>query len=61
MREQSPAVNIPVSVISIGPVNKRDVMAASVALERKQKEYACILAFDVKVSDPLLSTSDITS
>ena len=48
---KSPAVNIPVSVISIGPVNKRDVMAASVALERKQKEFACILAFDVKVTD----------
>ena len=48
---QSPAVNIPVSAISIGPVNKRDVMAASVALERKQKEFACILAFDVKVTE----------
>jgi len=47
---KSPAVNIPVSNISIGPVNKRDVMAASVAHERKQKEFACILAFDVKVT-----------
>ncbi|KAI3922263.1 hypothetical protein MKX01_005952 [Papaver californicum] len=46
---KSPAVNIPVSGISIGPVHKRDVMRASVMLERK-KEYATILAFDVKVT-----------
>ncbi|RWR91328.1 Elongation factor [Cinnamomum micranthum f. kanehirae] len=46
---KSPAVNIPVSGISIGPVHKRDVMRASVMLERK-KEYAAILAFDVKVT-----------
>jgi len=39
---------IPVSGIRIGPVHKRDVMRASVMLEHK-KEYACILAFDVKV------------
>ena len=42
-------VRIPVSGINIGPVHKRDVMAASVMLERKHKEYAVILAFDVKV------------
>lgn len=42
-------VGIPVSGINIGPVHKRDVMGASVMLERKRKEYACILAFDVKV------------
>uniref|UniRef100_A0A1D1XVZ2 Eukaryotic translation initiation factor 5B n=1 Tax=Anthurium amnicola TaxID=1678845 RepID=A0A1D1XVZ2_9ARAE len=46
---KSPAVNIPVSGISIGPVHKKDVMKASVMLERK-KEYATILAFDVKVT-----------
>ncbi|KAJ4963407.1 hypothetical protein NE237_023346 [Protea cynaroides] len=46
---KSPAVNIPVSGISIGPVHKRDVMKASVMLEKK-KEYATILAFDVKVT-----------
>ncbi|MCL7043826.1 hypothetical protein MKW94_024179 [Papaver nudicaule] len=46
---KSPAVNIPVSGISIGPVHKKDVMRASVMLERK-KEYATILAFDVKVT-----------
>eukprot|EP01018_Ginkgo_biloba_P018760 Gb_28583 [translate_table: standard] len=47
---KSPAVNIPVSGISIGPVHKKDVMRASVMLERKNKEYATILAFDVKVT-----------
>ncbi|KAL4194703.1 hypothetical protein AMTRI_Chr05g60790 [Amborella trichopoda] len=47
---KSPAVNIPVSGISIGPVHKKDVMRASVMLERKKKEYATILAFDVKVT-----------
>lgn len=47
---KSPAVKIPVSGIGIGPVHKRDVMRASVMLERKRKEFATILAFDVKVS-----------
>ncbi|KAI5079715.1 hypothetical protein GOP47_0005194 [Adiantum capillus-veneris] len=47
---KSPAVKIPVSGINIGPVHKRDVMRASVMLERKKKEYATILAFDVKVT-----------
>ncbi|KAG0490749.1 hypothetical protein HPP92_007612 [Vanilla planifolia] len=45
---KSPAVNIPFSDFSIGPVHKKDVMKASVMLERR-KEYATILAFDVKV------------
>ncbi|KAH0664178.1 hypothetical protein KY284_029109 [Solanum tuberosum] len=42
-------VRIPVSGIGIGPVHKKDVMKASVMLEKK-KEYATILAFDVKVT-----------
>lgn len=46
---KSPAVSIPVSGISIGPVHKKDVMKASVMLE-KNKEYGTILAFDVKVT-----------
>ncbi|KAL0009177.1 hypothetical protein SO802_010679 [Lithocarpus litseifolius] len=46
---KSPAVKIPVSGIGIGPVHKKDVMKASVMLE-KRKEYAVILAFDVKVT-----------
>lgn len=39
---------IPVANISIGPVDKRDVMQAGVMLE-KAKEYAVMLCFDVKV------------
>ncbi|TMW60001.1 hypothetical protein Poli38472_000043 [Pythium oligandrum] len=39
---------IPVACVNIGPVHKKDVMRASVQLEH-QKEFATILAFDVKV------------
>ncbi|KAJ0700959.1 putative protein-synthesizing GTPase [Helianthus annuus] len=46
---KTPAVSIPVSGIGIGPVHKKDVMKASVMLEKK-KEFAAILAFDVKVT-----------
>nr|GMC54046.1 eukaryotic translation initiation factor 5B-like [Ipomoea batatas] len=46
---KTPEVSIPVSGIGIGPVHKKDVMKASVMLEKK-KEYATILAFDVKVT-----------
>ncbi|XP_044512296.1 eukaryotic translation initiation factor 5B-like [Mangifera indica] len=46
---KTPEVSIPVSGINIGPVHKKDVMKASVMLEKK-KEYATILAFDVKVT-----------
>ncbi|KAI9098362.1 hypothetical protein K1719_024987 [Acacia pycnantha] len=46
---KTPEVNIPVSGISIGPVHRKDVMKASVMLEKK-KEFATILAFDVKVN-----------
>ncbi|KAH9730671.1 hypothetical protein KPL70_009721 [Citrus sinensis] len=35
--------------ISIGPVHKKDVVTASIMLDKK-KEYAAILAFDVKVT-----------
>ncbi|XP_059446154.1 eukaryotic translation initiation factor 5B-like [Corylus avellana] len=54
---KSPAVNIPVSGIGIGPVHKKDVMKASVMLEKK-KEYATILAFDVKVTPEARELSD---
>ncbi|PHU20868.1 Eukaryotic translation initiation factor 5B [Capsicum chinense] len=43
-----PEASIPVSGIGIGNVHKKDVMKASVMLE-KRKEYATILAFDFKV------------
>ena len=46
----SPAVNIPVANIALGPVHKRDIVAASVMLERKRPEYATLLAFDVPVT-----------
>ncbi|XP_022158541.1 eukaryotic translation initiation factor 5B-like [Momordica charantia] len=54
---KSPAVTIPVSGISIGPVHKKDVMKASVMLEKK-KEYATILAFDVKVTPEARELAD---
>uniref|UniRef100_A0A5B6Z2D5 Eukaryotic translation initiation factor 5B n=1 Tax=Davidia involucrata TaxID=16924 RepID=A0A5B6Z2D5_DAVIN len=54
---KTPAVNIPVSGISIGPVHKKDVMKASVMLEKK-KEYATILAFDVKVTPEARELAD---
>ena len=47
---KSDAVKIPVAGIAIGPVNKRDVMGASVMHERKRPEFATILAFDVPVT-----------
>ncbi|CAL2276174.1 unnamed protein product [Prunus armeniaca] len=54
---KTPEVNIPVSGISIGPVHKKDVMKASVMLEKK-KEYATILAFDVKVTPEAREMAD---
>ncbi|OMO52019.1 hypothetical protein CCACVL1_29425 [Corchorus capsularis] len=54
---KTPAVNIPVSGIGIGPVHKKDVMKASVMLEKK-KEYATILAFDVKVTPEARELAD---
>ena len=40
---------IPVSSVNIGPVHKRDVVRASIQLNRDPK-YAMILAFDVPVN-----------
>lgn len=47
---KSPAVKIPVSGINIGPVHKKDIMRASVMLEKGRKKFACLLAFDVVVT-----------
>ncbi len=47
---KSPAVDIPVSGIAIGPVHKKDVMRANVMMERGVKKFAVILAFDVPVT-----------
>lgn len=41
-------MKIPVSGINIGPVHKKDIVRASVMLEQA-KEFACLLAFDVKI------------
>ncbi|GMJ08202.1 hypothetical protein HRI_004489400 [Hibiscus trionum] len=54
---KTPEVNIPVSGIGIGPVHKKDIMKASVMLERK-KEYATVLAFDVKVTPEARELAD---
>ena len=40
---------IPVANVGIGNIHKKDVSKASVMVE-KDKKYACILAFDVKIS-----------
>lgn len=40
--------NIPYSNVNIGPVHKKDVQKAS-AMKEHKAEYACVLAFDVKV------------
>ncbi|CAJ2629875.1 unnamed protein product [Trifolium pratense] len=54
---KTPEVNIPVSAINIGPVHKKDVMKASVMLEKK-REYSTILAFDVKVTPEARELAD---
>lgn len=41
--------SIPVAGLNIGPVHKKDIVKASTMLERKKKEYATVLAFDVPV------------
>lgn len=48
---------IPVSGINIGPVHKKDVVRASVMLEQA-KEYAAILAFDVKIDREVQDLAD---
>jgi len=47
-----------VSGIRIGPVHKRDVMRASIMLEKNKPEYAVILAFDVKVTPEAKEIAD---
>jgi translation initiation factor 5B len=48
---------IPVSGINIGPIHKKDIVRASVMLEQA-KEFACILAFDVKVDKEIQELAD---
>ncbi|KAK9830542.1 hypothetical protein WJX72_012372 [[Myrmecia] bisecta] len=55
---KSDAVKIPVSAINIGPIHKRDIMRASVMLEKGRKKYACLLAFDVEVTREAREVAD---
>jgi translation initiation factor 5B len=48
---------IPVSGINIGPIHKKDVIRASVMLEQA-KEFAVILAFDVKIDRDVQELAD---
>jgi translation initiation factor 5B len=52
---KSPTVNIHVSGINICLEHKKYIMQSSVMLEKKKKDYAAILAFDVKVTPRLVS------
>lgn len=49
---------IPVSGVSIGPVHKKDIIRASVMLEQDAKEYAVLLAFDVKIDKDVQDLAD---
>jgi len=42
--------DIPVSNFRIGDVHRRDILTASIMHDRGKPEYACILAFDVDIS-----------
>jgi len=48
---------IPYSAVNIGPVHKKDIMKCSTQLE-KNKDYACILAFDVKITPEAQELAD---
>lgn len=41
--------NIPVGNIALGPIHKKNIMH-SINMKRKNAKYACILAFDVEIS-----------
>jgi translation initiation factor IF-2 len=47
---KSPAINILISGINIGPVHKNDIMQSSLMLEKKKKEYVAIMVMDMKVT-----------
>lgn len=49
---------IPVAAINIGPIHKKDITRASVMLEQGAKEFAVILAFDVKVDKEMEEFAD---
>ena len=53
----------PVCSINIGPVHKKDILKAMKSLhgEFSYKEYASVLAFDVKVTDEAMEFADENS
>ena len=51
-------MKVPVSGISIGPIHKKDIVRAAIMAERKHKEYAVILAFDVPVSKEMTALAE---
>jgi translation initiation factor 5B len=53
-------MKIPVSGVNIGPIHKKDVLKACKAIsqEKVRKEYATILAFDVRVMPEAQSFAD---
>jgi len=53
----SDACKVPVGGIRIGPVHKKDVTKASIMLEH-QREFACILAFDVPIAKEIREYAD---
>ena len=44
-------MKVPVTAVNIGPVHKKDILKAVKAIsnEKQLKEYATLLAFDVRV------------
>jgi translation initiation factor 5B len=48
---------VPVANVGIGPLHKKDIVTASIMLERK-RDYALILAFDVKVTAEARAAAD---
>nr|WCZ58416.1 translation initiation factor 5B [Paratrimastix eleionoma] len=48
---------VPVGSIDIGPIYKKDIIRASIMLEKK-REYACILGFDVTVAAEAQQVAD---
>ena len=53
-------MKVPVSTINIGPVHKKDILKATKNLDthNAKKEFATILAFDVKVTPEAAKVAD---
>ncbi|KAL4860126.1 Eukaryotic translation initiation factor 5B [Chlorella vulgaris] len=55
---RSDAVQIAVSSINIGPINKKDIMRANAMIERGHRKFGVILAFDVPVTREAASLAE---